>query len=208
MFEVTGMITSSTITHFVFPDVQTASLKLEIASGFGDSVGVSHHRALYPRKVISPLSHWHLCNVASADTQSLCQHCSVGVIFLCPRHSDCDFAFPHTGKGQIIIVSNDLKGQQRVDYQGSGRNVKRCLVLTLSWKPLTCSFIRPAFNIITCLTFYQRSLNVSAFMVVFKPFVWKWCIGAKQFFIYNLKIYIYGEYVNFLIIMLINSTMA
>ena len=29
---------------------------------------------------------------------------------------------------------------------------------------LTCNFIRPAFNIITYLTFYQSSLNVSAFI--------------------------------------------
>lgn len=29
---------------------------------------------------------------------------------------------------------------------------------------LTCNFVRPAFNIITYLTFYQRSLNVSAFI--------------------------------------------
>lgn len=35
---------------------------------------------------------------------------------------------------------------------------------------LTCYFIRPAFNIITYLTFYQRSLNVSAFRVKI-PFV-------------------------------------
>lgn len=169
---VLSLIIISTMTQCSICLAYTASMKLIWWQHCLWRHAASQRRVLYLSKVIAPSSQWHLCNVASADTQSLCQHCSVGVIFLCPRVLfECNCAWLHASQaeGQIIIVGDKQWFERPAKRRlwGLGFKCQRCLVFTLSWRPCwlaaslglhsTSSLIWHFTRDLKCQCFYSRN---------------------------------------------------